>query len=149
AAQPAQESPIDHQDHEQPTEVVPPITEEQEPAQQQRTAFIPPPVAPTQTEASPHEGYAIEYTEERGRSTFGRWLAGLLLIGVLVVAVVLGFHFLGDAGEQEQPPVASEPTEEPGATEPEPETEPEPAGPAPVPASVQRVVPDSPNLSDN
>ncbi|HEY4558734.1 MAG TPA: hypothetical protein VIG82_11135 [Enteractinococcus sp.] len=152
---------------EQPTQVVQPSTEEpqqqapvpvptgaaaaqqaqQERSQQTAKPFIPPP-APKDPD-TPDDGYAIEYTDEQPRSTAGRWIAGILLVGVLVFAVVIGFRVLGAPEEEEAPPVATEPTEEPQAeedNEPEPE---EPAGPDPVPASVERVVPDSPDLSNN
>jgi hypothetical protein len=169
---PRQEEPAE----EQPTQVVEPITEEQEQApvpvhtaaaapQQQQTQqqrpqptakpFIPPPAPNDPDEPSPDEGYAIEYTDEKPRSTAGRWIGGILLVGILVFAVVIGFRVLGSP-EEEPPPVASEPTEEAPAedendeaAEEEEEPEEEPVGPDPTPASVQRVVPDSPDLTNN
>ncbi|MDN5817802.1 MAG: hypothetical protein L0H42_05680, partial [Yaniella sp.] len=155
---------------EERTQIVPPITQEpitegqprvtaaaaqqpspDQPANQrskQRAAPLIPPPAPDEPTAE--EGYAIQYTDEPQRSTLGRWLAGLLLIAVLVGAVVIGFQFLGSPEEEEQPPVAEEPSEEPPAEEEEseePEEETEDL-PAPVPASVERVVPDAPELSN-
>ena len=158
---------------EQPTQVVQPITEEQQQApvpvpvppaaaaaaqqtQQERPQpkakpFIPPPAPNDPDEPNADDGYAIEYTDEKPRSTAGRWIAGILLVGVLVFAVVIGFRVLGGQ-EDDAPPVATEPTQEAPAEEEdnEPAEEPEePAGPDPVPASVERVVPDSPGLSND
>ena len=161
-------------DDEQPTQIVHPVTEQQQQApvpvptpaaaqqaeaQQQAkqpTAkpFIPPPAPNEPDEPNADEGYAIEYTDEKPRSTAGRWIGGLLLVGVLVFAVVIGFRVLGGP-EDEEPPVANEPAqeapvedqeEEDEAAEEEEEPE-EPAGPPPEPASVERVVPDSPGLT--
>lgn len=147
------------------TQVVPPVPEDQpesaaaaaqqpspdqpaeERTQQRPTPIIPPP-AP-ESEPSPEDGYAIQYTDEPQRSTMGRWLGGLLLIAVLVGAVVIGFQFLGSP-EEEPAPVAEEPTEEAPAEDEteEPAEEETPEGPEPVPASVERVVPDAPELSN-
>ena len=169
----AVEEQADEPAEEQPTQVVQPITEQQaqapvpvpnaEAAQQEPTQqesqpsakpFIPPPAPREPAEPSADEGYAIEYTDEKPRSAAGRWIGGLLLVGILVFAVVVGFRVLGSP-EEEQPPVAAEPTEDEAPTEEETteptdeETADEPAGPDPAPASVQRVVPESPDLSNN
>ncbi|NWN89163.1 MAG: discoidin domain-containing protein [Micrococcaceae bacterium] len=154
---------------EERTQIVEPITQDQ-PQQQPPAATPPPPVEPlpprdeavhegptavppppARGEPTAEEGYAIQYTDERQRSTWGRLLAGLLLIAVLVGAVVIIFQVLG-APDEDDPPVADEPTTQAPAEdeedEPTEEETEEPAGPEPVPASVERVVPDSPGLSN-
>lgn len=155
---------------EERTQIVPPVTQEpitegqpqvaaaaaQEPSpdqpaeerSKQRAAPLIPPPAPDEPTAE--EGYAIQYTDEPQRSTLGRWFAGLLLIAVLVGAVVIGFQFLGSPEEEEQPPVAEEPSEEAPAEDEESEQPEEETQdlPDPVPASVERVVPDAPDLSN-
>ncbi|WP_022870197.1 discoidin domain-containing protein [Yaniella halotolerans] len=162
-SEPEEEAP------EERTQIVPPVTQEpitqsqpqaaaaQEPApdqpaeersKQRAAAPIIPPPAPDEPTAE--EGYAIQYTDERQRSTLGRWLAGLLLVAVLVGAVIVGFQFLGSPEQEEEPPVAEEPTEEQpadGQTD-EPDEEESEDLPDPVPASVERVVPDAPQLSN-
>ena len=171
---PRQPEPTERPADEQPTQVVQPITEQQQQApvpvpvppsaaqqaqqetqqeapQPQAKPFIPPPAPNDPDEPNADDGYAIEYTDEKPRSTAGRWIAGILLVGVLVFAVVIGFRVLGGQ-EDDAPPVATEPTEEAPAEEEndEPAEEPaEPAGPEPVPASVERVVPDSPGLTND
>src|SRR5699024_11520749 len=75
----------------------------------------------------------------------------LLLVAVLIGAVVIGFQFLGSPGQEEDQPVAEEPTEEQPAEDEEseqPEEEETEDLPDPVPASVERVVPDAPELSN-
>jgi len=165
--EPAAQQPASEGDDEL-TQIVPPITEEQD----QAPAPVPPPIAPETSavpaasqepprqEAAPvipppipeepaaDDGYAIEYTDEKQRSPVGRVLAGLLLVGILVFAVIIGFRAMDTT--EEEPPVATEPTEEapPEDEDEEPEEEEEPAGPEPVPASVERVVPDAPELSN-
>src|SRR5699024_589799 len=94
--------------------------------------------------------YRASLPTRRSSVLLGRWLAGLLLVAVLIGAVVLGFQLLGSPEEEEQPPVAEEPSEEPSAEEEvAEETEEETEDlPAPVPTSVDRVVPDAPELSN-
>jgi len=159
--EPAESEPQDNQDR---TQVVPPITagqpqaaaasaEQTEPTQnedsQRGLTPIPPP--PARSEETPEEGYAIQYTDEPQRSTVGRWLAGLLLVAVLVGAVVIGFYFLGNPDDEESPvaeePASEAPAEDEASEEPEPE-ENEEELPDPVPASVERVVPGAPELSN-
>lgn len=161
--EPQEESPQER------TQIVPPVTDEpvtqsqpqaaaaQEPSpdqpaeersKQRATPIIPPP-APEEPTAE--AGYAIQYTDEPQRSALGRWLAGLLLVAVLIGAVVIGFQFLGSPGQEEDQPVAEEPTEEQPAEDEEseqPEEEETEDLPDPVPASVERVVPDAPELSN-
>src|SRR5699024_7397654 len=169
---PVEPEPVEETPEER-TQIVPPITQEpitegqpqvaaaaaQQPSPDQpakptkerskprATPLIPPP-APEEPTAE--EGYAIQYTDEPQRSALGRSPAELLLFAVLFGAVVIGFQFLRSPEEEEQPPVAEEPSEEPSAEEEvseEPEEETEDL-PAPVPASVERVVPDAPELSN-
>ncbi|GAA4477606.1 hypothetical protein GCM10023190_17620 [Enteractinococcus fodinae] len=151
--------PVTEQQQQAPVPVPTPAAAQQAEAQQQAKQppakpFIPPPAPNEPGEPNADEGYAIEYTDEKPRSTAGRWIGGLLLVGVLVFAVVIGFQVLGGP-EDEEPPVANEPAQEAPAEDPEEddeaaeeEEEPEePAGPPPEPASVERVVPDSPGLT--
>lgn len=122
---------------------------EEERPRQRPTPIIPPP-AP-EGEPAAEEGYAIQYTDEPQRSVMGRWLAGLLLLAVLIGAVVVSFQFLGSP-EEDSPTATEEQTEEAPAEEEETEdpeeAEETPEGPDPVPASVERVVPDAPELSN-
>src|SRR5699024_2471195 len=110
---------------------------------------IPPPAA--RSEETPEAGYAIQYTDEPQRAAGGRWLAGLLLVAVLVGAVIIRCSDLGNP-DDEQPHVAGEPTAEgPGEDEASEEPEPEESEedlPDPVPASGERVVPGAPELSN-
>lgn len=122
---------------------------DEERPRQRPTPIIPPP-AP-EGEPAAEEGYAIQYTDEPQRSVMGRWLAGLLLLAVLIGAVVVSFQFLGSP-EEDSPTATEEQTEEAPAEEEETEdpeeAEETPEGPEPVPASVERVVPDAPELSN-
>ena len=151
---------------EQRTEVFKPATEEQD----QAPAPVPPPViAPEPTKHKPRkqatpiippaapeepaadDGYAIEYTDEKPRSAVGRWIAGLALVAILIAAVVIGFRVLGSP--EDEPPVATEPTAQAPAENDdeapaEEEAEEDTTGPAPVPASVERIVPDAPGLTN-
>lgn len=163
-------TPPEPETEQERTQIVPPVTDDQtqvtaaaaaaseqqsspdqpdeERPKQRPTPYIPPPAPDSEPTAD--EGYAIQYTDEPQRSTMGRWLGGLLLVAVLVGAVVIGFQFLGSP-EEDQPPVADEQTEPAPAEEEEPSEEPSeeetPEGPDPVPASVERVVPQAPELS--
>lgn len=122
---------------------------EEERPRQRPTPIIPPP-AP-EGEPAAEEGYAIQYTDEPQRSVMGRWLAGLLLLAVLIGAVIISFQFLGSP-EEDSPTATEEQNEEAPAEEEETEdpeeAEETPEGPEPVPASVERVVPDAPELSN-
>ena len=124
--EPAAEDTRDVVAEEQPTQIVHPSTEQQQQApvpvptpaaaqqakaQQQAkrpTAkpFLPPPPPDEPYEPNAEDGYAIEYTDEKPRSNAGRWIGGILLVGVLVFAVVMGFRVLGGP-EDEEPPVAN------------------------------------------
>ncbi|OAV53842.1 discoidin domain-containing protein [Enteractinococcus helveticum] len=151
---------------EQRTEVFNPVTEQQdqapapvppppittEPAREKPRKQAPPVIPPAAPEErAADDGYAIEYTDEKPRSTVGRWIAGVALVAILVAAVVIGFRVLGSP--EEEPPVANEPTAEApadneGDAPAEDEAEQEPTGPEPVPASVERIVPDAPGLTN-
>lgn len=158
---PVEPEPQNEQDR---TQVVPPVTsgqpqaaaasaEQTEPTQNEDSQRGPTPIPPpaARSEETPEAGYAIQYTDEPQRSAVGRWLAGLLLVAVLVGAVIIGFYFLGNP-DDEEPQVADDPTtevpaEDEASEEPEPE-ESEEDLPDPVPASVERVVPGAPELSN-
>ena len=143
--------PVTDQQDQAPAPVPPPpITSEpvKEQPRKQGPPLIPP-AAPEEPAAD--DGYAIEYTDEKPRSAVGRWIAGVALVAILIAAVVIGFRVLGSP--EEEPPVATEPTAEaPAENEDEApaeeEAEEEPTGPDPVPASVERMVPDAPGLTN-
>jgi len=140
-------APITGQQDQSPTPASPPPAAEEAPKQPRKKAPIIPPAAPEAPSAD--EGYAIQYTDEKPRSAVGRWIAGIALVAILVAAVVIGFRVLGSP--EDEPPVANEPTAEAPADNeeaPAEEEAEEPTGPDPVPASVERVVPDAPELTN-
>src|SRR5699024_5063517 len=110
---------------------------------------IPPPAA--SSEETPEAGYAIQYAEEPPRPAVCCRLAGMLLVAVLDGAAVIGVYFVGKPDDDE-PQVADDsttdvPAKAEASEEPEPE-ESEEDLPDPVPASVERVVPGAPELSN-
>lgn len=144
-------NPVTEQQDQAPAPIPPPHISPKPEGQKPRTQTPPviPPAAPE--EHTPDEGYAIEYTDEKPRSAVGRWIAGVALVAILIAAVVIGFRVLGSP--EDEPPVANEPTtqepaEDEGDAPAEDEAEEEPAGPEPVAASVERIVPDAPGLTN-
>src|SRR5699024_849822 len=108
---PVEPEPQNEQDR---TQVVPPVTsgqpqaaaasaEQTEPTQNEDSQRGPTPIPPpaARSEETPVAGYAIQYPDEPQGSAVGRWLAGLLLVAVLVGAVIIGFYFLGIVGDDE------------------------------------------------